>query len=88
MQYILIAYIYDENVILTRPTKNRTDACMVSVFNEIYEYLKEWNCKPKLHVIYNKCYKAVQTIIKEQEVLIQLVEPGNHRVESKQASIT
>ena len=41
MQYIFIAYIYDENVILMRPMKNRTDACMVSVFKDIYEYLKE-----------------------------------------------
>ena len=37
MQYILIAYIYEENMILMRPTKNRTDACMVAVFKEIYE---------------------------------------------------
>ena len=41
MKYIFIAYIYDENVILMRPMKNRTDACMVSVFKDIYEYLKE-----------------------------------------------
>ena len=45
MQYIFIAYIYDENVILMRPMKNRTDACMVAVFKEIYEHLKERNCK-------------------------------------------
>ena len=32
MQCIFIAYIYDENVILMRPMKNRTDACMVSFF--------------------------------------------------------
>ena len=36
MQYIFIAYIYYENVILMRPIKNRTDACMVAVFKEIY----------------------------------------------------
>ena len=49
MQYIFIAYIYDENVILMRPLKNRTDACMVSVFRDIYKYLKERKCKPKLY---------------------------------------
>ena len=40
MQYIFIAYIYDENLILMHPMKNRTDTCMVSVFKDIYEYLK------------------------------------------------
>ena len=80
VQYIFIAYIYDEHVILMQPMKNRTDACMVSVFKDIYEYLKEGNCKPKLHVMDNKCSKAVQTFIKEQEVPIQLAGPGNHRV--------
>ena len=53
---------------------------MVTFFKEIYEYLKKRNCKPKLHVMDNKCSKAVQTFIKEQEVPIQLVKPGNHRV--------
>ena len=40
IQYIFIAYIYDENVILMRPMKIRTDACMMSFFKDIYEYLK------------------------------------------------
>ena len=80
MQYIFIAYIYDENVTLMRPMKNKTDACMVSVFKDIYEYLKERKCKPKLHFMDNKCSKEVQAFIKDKEAPIQLVEPGNHRV--------
>ena len=63
--------------------KNRTYACMVSVFKDIYEYLKERKCKPKLHVMDKECSKVVQTFIKYQEVLIQLVEPGNHRVNAE-----
>ena len=80
MQYIFISYIYDENVILMRPMKNSTDACMVSVFMGIYDYLKEKKFKPKLHAMDNECSKAVQAFIKEQEVPIQLVEPENYRV--------
>ena len=53
IQYIFIVYIYDENLILMQSMKNRTDACMVSVFKDIYEYLKERKCKPKLHVMEN-----------------------------------
>ena len=45
--------------------KNRTDACMVSVFKNIYEYLKERKCKPKLHVMEKECSKSVQAFIKK-----------------------
>ena len=62
------------------PMKNRTDACMVTVFKEIYEYMKERNCKPNLHVMDNECSRAVQTFVKEQKVPIKIVEQGNHRV--------
>ena len=67
--------------------KNRTDACMVSVFKDIYEYLNERKCKPKLHIMDNECSKAVQAFIKEQEIPIQLVEPGNHRVNAAERSV-
>ena len=53
---------------------------MVSFFKDIYEYLKEQICKPKLHVMENEGSKAVLTLIKEQEVPIQLVELVKHRV--------
>ena len=35
----------------------------------------------------NECSKAVQTFIKEQEVPIQLVEPGNHRVNAAEMGV-
>ena len=87
MQYIFIAYIYDENVTLMLPMKNRIDACMVSVFKDIYDHLKERKCKPKLHVMDNECSKAVQAFIKEQEVPIQLVKPVNHRVNAAEMGV-
>ena len=79
-QYIFIAYIYYENVILMQTMKNRTDICRVLVFKDVYDCLKERKCKPKLNIMDNECSKAVQTFIKEQEVPIQIVEPGNHHV--------
>ena len=70
-----------------RPMKNRTDACMVAFFKEIYEYLKEQKSKPKLHIMDTKWSKAVHTFIKEQEVPIQLVEPGNHDVNEAEMGV-
>ena len=67
--------------------KNRTDACMVSVFKDICEYLKESKCKPKVEVMDNECSKEVQAFIKEQEVPIQIVEPGNHGVDAAEMEV-
>ena len=35
----------------------------------------------------NECSKAVQTFIKEQDVPIQLVEPGNYRVNAAEMGV-
>ena len=66
---------------------NSTDACMVSVFKDIYEYLNERRCKPKLHLMEKKCSKAVRSFIKDKEVPIQLVKPGNHRVNEAEMGV-
>ena len=60
---------------------------MVSFFKDIYDYLKEQICKPKLHVMENEGSKAVLTLIKEQEVTIQLVELGKHHVNTAELGL-
>ena len=60
---------------------------MVSVFKYIYEYLKDRKFKPNLHGMDRECSKLVQVFIKEQEVPIQLVEPGNHRVDAAEMGV-
>ena len=60
---------------------------MVSYFKDIYEYLKKRKYKPKLHVMENKGSKAVQEFIKEKEVPIQIVKPGNHRVNAAEMGV-
>ena len=62
--YIFVAYVYSINAILLRPMKNRSDASMVAVFRDIYTYLQQCGCSPKLHVLDNECSKAVQQYVK------------------------
>ncbi len=54
MQYIFITYVYDQNFTIMHPMKIHTDESMVKVFEEVYQFLGEQNCKPKLHVFDNK----------------------------------
>ena len=83
MKYIFVAYIYKCNSVLMRPMKGRTDKDMVEVFQDIYGYLRERDLTPALHVMDNKCSKAIKTFIQKEKVDIQLVEPPNHRVSSR-----
>ena len=59
---------------------------MVKVFNDIYEYLQARNLAPKLHVMDNKCSKAIKAFIQKGKVKIHLVEPHNHCVNASNAA--
>ena len=87
MQYLFIAYIYDENAILIRPLRNREDSSMVECFKDVYSYLEARGCKPKLHVLDNECSRAIKQQIKTEGAKIQLVEPHNHRVNAAEPAV-
>ncbi len=85
--YIFVCYVYSANAIVMRPIKDRTDACMVQTFKDVYEFLDTCKCKPKLHILDNECSQVVQTYIKKEDVQIQLVEPQNHRINAAETAI-
>ena len=70
-----------------RPMKGRTNEHMVAFFQDIYEYLRERNLTPALHVMDNECSKAIKNFIKKEKVDIQLVEPHNHRVNAAEPAV-
>ena len=87
MQYIFVCYVYEANAIPVRPTKNKRDACIVTAYHDIYEYLESVIQNPTLNVTNNEASKAVQTYIKSKNVDWQLVEPDNHRVNDAERAI-
>ena len=87
MNYIFVAYVYKINSILVRPMATQCDATMIYTFKNIYEYLKARNLAPKLHILDNKCSKAVQKYVKSEKLEIQLVEPHNHRVNAAEPEV-
>ena len=60
---------------------------MVEVFQDIYEDLREQSLSPNLHVMENKCSRAIKKFIKKENVDIQLVEPHNHRVNTAKPAV-
>ena len=67
--------------------KGRTYKDMVAVFLDIYDYLRERNLTPALHVMDNECSKAIKNFIKKENVDIQLVEPHNRRVNAAELAV-
>ena len=42
-----------------QPMKSRADGHMVEVFKNVYDYLRERDLLPNLHVLDNKCSHAI-----------------------------
>ena len=52
--YILVAYHYDGNNILTTPLKNVTRTCILSGITKILDKSRKRVLTPKLHIIENE----------------------------------
>ena len=79
MQYIFVAYVYDLNAIIVRAMPTRTNAAVITAFNEVIEVLRIRGYHPALNVMDNKCSTAVERYIQLEKINIQLVPPHNHR---------
>ena len=64
--YILVAYHYDANNIITTPLNNRTVPCILSGITEIHDKLRKWGLTPKLHVMYNEVSEDLKKYLKIQ----------------------
>ena len=65
----------------------RTDATMVTAFQEVITVLKARGYSPALNVMDNECSKTVEQYIRSNNIAIQLVPPDNHRVNAAERAI-
>ena len=85
---IFVVYVYDFNAIIVHVMPSRTDAAMVTAFNEvILTLVKAGGYTPTLNVMDNECSAAVEKYIKSEKIGIQLVPPHNHRVNATEHTI-
>ena len=87
MNYIFVAYVYKLNSILLRSMKYREDARMVEAFTSIYTELEAEEHKPKLHVLDNECYRAVQNFLIKKGTARKNVEAHNHKVNAAEPAV-
>ena len=47
--------------------KSRLDDSMVKTFKEVYAFLKQCNCSPKLNALDNECRRAVENFAQNKK---------------------
>ena len=77
--YILVAYHYDANNILTTPLKNRTGPCILSGITKNHDQLRKRGLTPKLHIMDNEVSEDLKKYFEDSDIQFQLVPPHMHR---------
>ena len=65
-KHTMVIYEYRSNAIIIKPLKINSDESILEAFNEVSKYLTSKNLHPKLHIMDNRCSKAVVKQIKKQ----------------------
>ena len=77
--YILVAYHYDSNNILTTPLKKRTGTYILSGTTEICDKLRNWGLTPKLHIMDNEVSENLKKYFEDSDIQFQMVPPHMHQ---------
>ena len=77
--YILVAYHYDANNILTTLLKNRTGPCILGGTTKIYDKLRKQGLTPKIHIMDNEVSEDLQKYFEDSDIQFQLVPPHMHQ---------
>ena len=70
--YILVAYHYDANNILTTPLKNRIVPCILSGITNIYDKLRKRGLTPNLHIMDNEASEDFKKYFEDSDIKFQL----------------
>ena len=78
--YILVAYQYDANNILTTPIKNRTGPFILNDITKIHNKLRKQELTPKIHIMYNEVSEELKQYFEDSDIQFQLVTPHMHQI--------
>ena len=71
-------YCFDFNAILTKSMKNSIAKELIGDFDTLYGQFKYTGITPKVHILDNEAYKAMNVNSRAQKSTIQLVPPNMH----------
>ena len=66
--YILVAYQYYANNVLTTPFKNKIVPCIINGITKIYEKLSKRGLTPKLHIMNNEVSEDLKHYFEDSDI--------------------
>ena len=85
--YILVAYHYDANNIITTPLKNRTGPCILNGITKIHDLLRKRGLTPKIHIMDNEVSEDLRKYFEDSDIQFQLVLPHMHRINDAERAV-
>ena len=83
----LIMYHYESNAILATPVDGMTDIIIFNAYKKNFDMLEKKGFKVKLNIMDNQATKHIKKFLTEKECKLQLVEPGNKRLNASERAI-
>ena len=85
--YILVAYHYDANNILTTQFKNIIGPYILSGITKMQDKLRKRGLKPKLHIMDNEVSEDLKKYFEDSDIQVQLVPPHMHQRNSAERAV-
>ena len=83
----LVMYHYESKAILATPVDGMTDIIIFNAYKENFDMLKKKGFTVKLNIMDNQATKHIKKFLTEKECKLQLVEPGNKRLNASERAI-
>jgi hypothetical protein len=80
-------YHYETNAILATPIPGLDSESILDAYKKNFEFLVSKGYTPKINVMDNQATKAIKLYLTPQQCCLQLVKPGNHRVNAAEQAI-
>ena len=85
--YILVAYHYYANNILTTSLNNRTGPCILRGITKIHNKSIKRVLTPKLHIMDNEVSEDLKKYFEDSDIQFQLVPPHMHQRNSAERAV-
>jgi hypothetical protein len=82
-----VMYHSESNAILATPIDGMTDIIIFNAYKENFDMLEKKGFKVKLNIMDNQATKHIKKFLTEHERALQLVEPGNKRLNASERAI-
>jgi hypothetical protein len=82
-----VFYQYESNAILATPIAGLDDVSIYNAYKKYFEDLTAKGFKPKLNVMDNQATRHIKKFLTENDCMLQIAEPHNHRVNAAKRAI-